>query len=904
MTKILYPLILVLFGLSSYGIDSNKLEFIRLEDSPYLGMFKALVKQGEKQYHLYLGPDNHGALFRQALYEKMGFDIPKLYYKPEWEIEFQKESKRRKFSLKLSRQTGILPRYWREKLDDLHLKINNGILEEVSEKNNWAFYEIPSDIKDDIRNDLALIWSLGDIPEKINLYSTEYFYQAEDRLDFRHHLLFRLGYFRIHERTPMMDFLASLTREDVRQLIAKGEWPEEIQTLLVEKVLARLNLLIETFYPSAWLKHQVNLKINSESVQDGVLTQSRFEGFANEFASKGGRRGILELLRYGVLQGLNAGIDQLEKLTQKWLSVELDEILEDSFPTIKSKVDFSISGGFKLLAARDVIKEEESVSEKPWFIVDQVGIEAKFGALAGPAGLPVDIKAGGEVLIRQLLTHKKPIDSNRDGLLTNWSNIARPKVVQMFRMIRKCKKDSGECYKDLLEALLPGESLSTSIELISTGSLRTEYEIPLPITWLGSVEIGAGAHMRRLVLDEIEFFRTNKGIEVRIHDRLTKERRATFDVKYWFKLIEIEWKKKKLEQESYIYNLYPESDDPLFFEKAEEAVTHLLVNGNRETIEEHFKGVHYSAEVKQKKINFKFFFFLERGRSHAEANIKVYDQEDESEREFGIIRSVRGKGVDFPGVLEISDELMGGIGSPSELGEDVQFAEKLERLEIVTWAELGKGIQPYVQLISQEKKPFLKVSKLKDKIEKNYPLLYEKLDSLNLEIDFKRVNDLTLSKGIWINYPTTKKVINYLYSTSEEESKKFLIYMLGKKRRRICLEKHKLEMEEGEDVCLPAGVRRILKMREEPIPTDEDEFLEWTHKLWKNIYFSANPVSLALWLTENNSFVYEWIQTNYQKNKESPTAFIQSASAGQTDEQIDEMLKVLRKGSSGRGMWH
>ncbi len=487
-----------------------------------------------------LNKNIHNVFLRKALLEKLGYRIPKIQYLPKVNISFENKFELETFLLTMSQDTFGAKERWLLSQDDATHTIvlqDIAIMAAESPVYNLALGAMPSSIIKGRRvlNSLLVAYTLGTSTESINLLNWEAGRIISQSVKF--------DYEEAEEFTPawedarwMARKIATLSRQDFIEIVAKAYLPQNPSVLLVEKLISRRNSILRLLE----LKLPV-IKMNSEISQGerlikGKLLGEKWHGHAERFSYGDPKTPLSgsEMFQFFKGKVISTVIDNLvqsfnhyviprtdvaAKVTEHQIKV-FDQNFQDFLRTgVYKPVPFGIyaiptlSG--QLIASRDIIAGTYMGADNLVQLADSIGVAVNLGVHIGTDGIsgPWSVNGGAKANLMRRYTHLRPIVSIKEALKTPYKNILVPLL----------KRNNGRILDDILASkLLPNGNEEELQKKINDVVELFKKELPIGDSFMitdsiiGNVNIGVGLGLSALIQAQLQIF-SNQVLLSRLH---------------------------------------------------------------------------------------------------------------------------------------------------------------------------------------------------------------------------------------------------------------------------------------------------------------------------------------------------------------------------------------------------
>lgn len=531
--------------------DIKKVQFV----SPVIsrmGQFRfsgRVQDKGEEKTLIFLiGKTAHNVLLRKALLEKMGYFVPEIRHLPQVDIEFDSFAQKETIleRMKLDTLTQEVER-WVISDDGPHGKKIR--MQDVLVMNsdlyvyNLAYGSIPEAIIKGRRvlNSLLLSYAFCEIPESVNLFSWSLGRIVSESLV--------LEYGEKENFSPSIDDirwaakrLVSLKREDFEEVVRKGIFPQEVEKLIVEKLISRRNSLIDVLKLRR-KKMSVNYQVSDgKYLIKGKLTKERWDGHAARYSFGDPLSPLSGQEVFSLAQSKlqSVAINNLVHLfNQKYMpKTDLQKaLLEKQRDTFLKSIKRNITTGqvkktplgffalphfgMNFVLSRDIVAGTYLGADNIIQLADTLGMSVEMGAYLGTEGIPAPLLVSGQmkVFANRLYSHLRPITSVTKALEYPLKNIMIPlsrmnmahlfdeviyhkkmdETVDVLELSPEEKKEREELKKKYQNKILEvmnvfNENLSVGESLIITDSLGK------------GVQAGFGANYNQVLKAQMAFF--------------------------------------------------------------------------------------------------------------------------------------------------------------------------------------------------------------------------------------------------------------------------------------------------------------------------------------------------------------------------------------------------------------
>ncbi len=448
----------------------------------------------EKIFTIFLGKKVHSILLRMAILRKLGYSVPPIAYLKSFRVNFG----RNRFILadyigtKVPQDTlgtpnrwiknieqgntenistGETTTYWKVKEDATYLEMQDGIIMAQSSQYNLAIGMNVSRIDRGRRifRSLKVPYALTDVPESVNLFS----WNLGKTVDGHLHLPYSIA--RNGLKPDLADVhwmalrVAKLTRKDFEEIVQAAHLPEEVSTVLVEKIISRRNDLIKKLELQSFVKQKVipfSPKISlGKNLKNGKLMQENWEGYGSRFAfgdpesplSKSEIRAYftsevisnaLSALMLEINETLLPPANVLAKGQESFNNKFFDTLIESIKTGEAKEIPFSTWStpyySANIIASRNIVVGQYLGTNNRIQLADSIGVALEAGVFMGAYGdLPknMSLSAGANGFYSKVYTHLTPVTSVKQAMKSPFKNLFVPMVKDKY----------AEIFDDLLD---------------------------------------------------------------------------------------------------------------------------------------------------------------------------------------------------------------------------------------------------------------------------------------------------------------------------------------------------------------------------------------------------------------------------------------------------------------------
>lgn len=445
--------------------DDDLLEVIELvpRTETLIGQFilRALkvFPNGEKKVlRVVFDTKGHNNLLRKALLEKIGYRVPHIEHAPKINLKFKGVFSKNEMLKELKRGTFLEADRW--VLNDLDedsniIQVQDVIILEDAEDEfyNLALGVIPSAKIQGRRilNSLLVPYNLVDIPESVNLMTwiSGRIFNKQLVLDYEYGSEFNTPY---EDAKWITRRILSLDLEDWKEIVSYGSYPEEVEVLVLNKILSRLIFLRKAFdledeYQK--IPFDDSPSFGSRLKKGKLVGGVNWEGYAAHFAGTDpddplslsemwsfiGSKVISNVITTLITE-FNKRFVPRTDLQFAIFDHQLDVAIKQFIDYLKTGQVSKVPFGFwhkkffdiNIIANREVIAGNYMGSDNIVQLADTIGTTLDLGIYIGTDGLPTNMIAQGNVKLNLYRTYTslKPIKSIKASLKEPLRNMLVP----------------------------------------------------------------------------------------------------------------------------------------------------------------------------------------------------------------------------------------------------------------------------------------------------------------------------------------------------------------------------------------------------------------------------------------------------------------------------------------------
>ncbi len=548
------------------------------------------LENPSKYFQLALSRYSQPMMMRAALLRKLGYFVPSPQYYNNLKLKFQSEEEKKSFLDQAQQDMGVdfESRKWITSSDekDHSVVLSSATLEEASSDYfdlNWGLAPNPDDpnqvplVQRFSRNRAyrALIfpYALVDVPESVNRFSTRMSAVNSGYITLSYFMAQSFQSSTFSDAKWILNRLQKLTLQDYQQIVGQGNYPTEIGTLVLAKLVNRSNDTLRLFGLTPTVT-DLNMNFTSASglVANGKVTQEFAPGFPQRF-NHGERTSPYQsgdLSRFLLIDGKSSVIaTAVSKLNEKLqLATVADAANQYRQDSINKIIDHLRNrpnepfykevtawggpiAGLNVNASRHVATGTYSGSTAAVQLVDNISVSAGLGMFRALDGIDKYMPmAGANVSVVRDYTHVRPILSIKEATKVQWSNLMIPKYMNKVSSVLKTaeQKNSEGITQSSLDAFLmdlrDGELFTISDSVALSAYLQASSSIDVllglqPFSFMNSVTLGSDAS--RVIVRQVAFHRVINdrfnGVHVYVRDMKNKSKGLELNANFYFNLL-------------------------------------------------------------------------------------------------------------------------------------------------------------------------------------------------------------------------------------------------------------------------------------------------------------------------------------------------------------------------------
>lgn len=480
-----------------------------LSQPSFVARSEVVYEKGESanNFRLVISVESKSALMRSALLRRLGYKLesPKRYKR--LRIQFKNLKEREKFLSSLEQTTQKVSETWVKKKPFKRpwIELEDVILENYPHGFETRPYAWGILVRETIRGrrsvrSLIIPFALVDVPESVNLFSMELGKLISEGVSINY-----LYADQFQGETTYADArwialkISEITREEWKNIVQLGEFPQEIAPVVFKRLLARRDNLLQIFEicnKNEWISQSkkipcqfgINTDINNDAVKEGKVIQESFPGHASRFTVGDPESPLRfsELSRFFLIEGINYTIGKAVDEINKLLAIRsIDDVLKDHQEDLRKEIlDHILTHPFdpfeKSLTpwvghtygagvhlSRNVVTGTYYGSNSKAQLVDNVSLALNAGLFMGFDGVKEIIPSlSGNVSAQRNFLHLRPIPDIKTALKTSWLDLWAP------NFFVKLKKILNRTY---LSPCKKGASGDPQLKLVITTSKVPDY---------------------------------------------------------------------------------------------------------------------------------------------------------------------------------------------------------------------------------------------------------------------------------------------------------------------------------------------------------------------------------------------------------------------------------------------
>lgn len=624
--------------------NNDSLSFSGVISSPE-GVLRFNATNSEGTFQVHLSKTLHTILLRKNLLRKLGYIVPESKYLNNIRINFSDEKQKIFFKdIELVSKLGASYKNWLVEEGDSYLILKDIYVRHPKEDD---FYDVALTSMNDTKDlrtlrALIVVYSYLNLDESINKFSFNFLKIRNGHLQFDYPTGTDFDA-TIEDVKWIGQLIAKLGREDITNIVKESYFPEIVEKLLIEKLIARRNNLVDILKIDA-SSLQFTKDIEHEYVKDGFLIPHAFEGYAGQFSFGASQSPMDDLPSFIFAEGQSMGLKALMGKVSKYL--DFSNITEAKVKWLQedfeSNKDFALDyfdqhGEFpplpfsswkaavvrgNIVFGRDVVVGQNFGTDNFVQLADTIGLTTNLGAFIGLERFGSQFTSGNlmpNIGLNTSYTHVRPVEDLRQAVKTPYKNMLvgntlrdlEDKLMDYAKTYNSQEQEDrkirlNEIYNEISQSIGIGESI-----IIST-SIVPDMTLSLSAPLFG-VANGYGSISKKYrELSRIHITRKSKyNFQVYYDGAKVNEVRVRGGISYLIPLIMAEGKdiKSKLDMKLYEINLDPNQDD-IDFSRSVAKLISLLKDRNNESLGE--EDIQIFNKSRDSGFNFNILFFVKK----------------------------------------------------------------------------------------------------------------------------------------------------------------------------------------------------------------------------------------------------------------------------------------------------
>jgi hypothetical protein len=537
-------------------------------------------------------------LMRAALLRKLGYFVPSPKYYKDLRVQFKSQEEKDQFLKTLSLDMGgvdLSAREWilSDNKIDHSLVLSSSMLEVVSNDNFDLYLGTAPDpaVREQLpavqrysRNrafrSLIIPYALVDVPESVNRFSVRFGTVSAGFVSISHPSATSFQACTYEDARWLLKKLQNLKISDYQEIVREGNYPPEIEPLVLAKLINRSRDALSLFQLSSQVPEQ-SLEISSASglVQDGKVMKDQIPGYPQRFSHLD-RKSPFEqgdFMRYLNIEGKSSVLSSLAlRLNERLELVNtmpesrarayrdfgqkmFDQIRRNpNQPVFREVISYPwITSGLNLNASRHISTGTFTGSTAPLQLVDNISVGAGLGVFNTLETIKGRVfenltNIGANVFVVRDFTHVRPVLSMKDVTQVPWKEIYIPSEMNQFAELLASHEKVGEdgvkrkAVDVFLTSLKDGEVFTVSDSVVTVAALRSSSTLDVlfglgPFSFMNSVT--GGADMSRIMIRQLSIHRVINanfnGLHVYVRELKNQGRGLELNGNFFINLLKI-----------------------------------------------------------------------------------------------------------------------------------------------------------------------------------------------------------------------------------------------------------------------------------------------------------------------------------------------------------------------------
>lgn len=631
------------------------------------GLFRFNARSGSLNAIIHLDKSLHVMLLRKNLLRKLGYKVPAMKWLPRLKVRFANLDEMKAFmESQVPRATLGAASRWVETQNDssftLVLRDVAVSIPQAEDHYNLSMGVPPQTLTSRTLRALIIPYALVDLGESVNKMEWVVGRESNNEIVLPH---FTKGIFttRMDDAKWALNLLEKLTLNDIKEIVQKAYFPDEVSTLLVEKIASRRNSLFNILKtPVTPLVFDSKVS-EGQYLRNGKLTKQDWEGYGSRFAHGDPESPFKDFHWYALAKIQALAIDNIISRANQELSlfnpnevrgdfyrdqfnrglnhfVETGEFLQ--FPV---GTWFSPTASVNISLSRDVVVGNYLGTDNLVQLADTIGYSAQVGGHLGIENFPEiqTLAVRGSMSISRSWTHLKPLRNLKNVFKEPYKNVVVPLLrwqlgKHMDRLHELGDSPNREVDWNLendeskLSEIMNhiSKSLGVGESIIFTERMNPTLSTNVNTTMLGTpVTFSLNASADILVIRRIQLYRKDSKT-LHIYDDVGNGRGWSVDMSLerFIPILRFGLRRQNGDYSIRLHemNIDPDvEDNPRLFDKAH-ALAEFIHSGSAELMEAIQKPHVVEAEFADKSSKFAFLFWRHKKlRSNTYFDIKSRD---------------------------------------------------------------------------------------------------------------------------------------------------------------------------------------------------------------------------------------------------------------------------------------
>jgi hypothetical protein len=648
---------------ATFPADSTVLEYKSLVPLNPEGWFRTQVqgvgKDGQTRlYRMLLSLNTHQALMRAALLRKLGYPVQSPQWYRQVRVRFSSDAELKKFVAEIPTQAGLVDnKRWvlNEDLGKKEVWLQDVMLEPSTITVPTSFYMgnmIATQLKGRrTMRSLLVPFTLLDAPESVNMYAWEAAQLINESLIFTHKYADAFQETTLDDVQWIAERIGRLNVADWKEIVQAGRYPPDIEAIIFEKTIARRNNIlayakVQNRLPQELRKFDYKKQITVGSVQQGKVTQERYDGYALRFTHGDPESPLKtdDIVRFLKIEATSAGIRQLTSLVNDKLEYfPMDKLLQERSDGLRKQFFDHIqknptkpfvqpistwggpTGGISLNASRSIVTGSyfgDQSSDFKVSMVDQISAGARVGYFLGVDGYPkVFPGIGANLSVIRSYVHVRPIPSIKAADKKSWSELFVPKFMKNLGGLLSTstaekpedrQKEMTDSITKFLDELQESETFTVtdSLAIGENASLTIPITTLLgldPVSYTATISLGASAN--QVVLRRTTFTRENGFIKIYLQNIQSQMAGLSLDVNLWMNIMRLSFERKWGQARTRAFHLDEKPSEEVKLRNTILAIKGILSTNNSELLESNFHPYHLNHKTQADISQGKFLFW-------------------------------------------------------------------------------------------------------------------------------------------------------------------------------------------------------------------------------------------------------------------------------------------------------